>query len=282
MEQIDSWHSTILNSLSDVGRMLGAYLPSLLGAIAVLILGWLLARGVQALILRLGEGLDRFASRMGWRRHTRRLAVQHTPAQILSAVMFWLVLLLALTLAADVLGLPGLASGLGKLLSVLPALFGAITIFLVGFLFANVVREAIVRVSSSGHAARGILVARLLHGLILAISALIALGQLGVDVSLLAALIMIAFAALMLAIALAFGLGARGTVTNMIAAHYLRRVYRIGNRVRIGDIDGEVLEFTPTTVLIETEEGVISVPAHWFEQQAAMRVDLEPNDEMET
>lgn len=283
MDPISTWRLTVTQSFSDLGVVLGAWLPSLLGALVVLVLGWLLARGVKALILRLGEGLDQLAVRLGWRRHTRRLAVQHTPAQIIATVFYWLVLLLALTLAADVLGLPGLSGGLGKLLSILPALFGAGTIFLVGYLLANVTREAVVR-TSTGHAARGVLVARLLHGLILAISALLALGQIGVDVSLLATLMVVAFSALAGAIALAFGLGARDTVGNMIAAHYLRRAHRIGARVRIGEIEGEILEFTPTLVLLETDEGIAAVPAHRFELDASVRLDPEAvgDDEDET
>jgi len=275
MEQLDIWTQTITQSFDQFLVVLGTYLPNLLGALAALFGGWLLARAARTLMLRLGRGYDRLANRLGWRRGTQRLGLKNSPIEILSWVLYWLVLLFALTMAADILGMPGLATWLGKLLSVLPALFGAGAIFLIGYLLANIVREAIIAANATGRRSRDILMARLLHGLVLAVSSVVALGQLGIDVSLLAMLIVVAFAALVGAIGLAFGLGAKHTVGNMIAAHYLRRIYRVGAQVRLGDTQGELVDVTPTAVLLETDEGIVSIPAHLFEARISINLNTE-------
>lgn len=275
MKQLDSWTNAVAQSYDQFLAVLGAYLPNLLGALSALLVGWLLARGARALILRLGGAYDRLSTRLGWQRQTHRLPMQHSPADLLSWVLYWLVLLFALTVAADILGMPGLATWLGKLLSVLPSLFGAGAIFLVGYLLASIVRDAVIGASATRRRARDVLLARLLHGLVLAVTTVIALGHLGLDVSLLALLIVVAFAALAGAVGLAFGLGARDTVGNMVAAHYLRRIYRVGARVRLGDTQGELVDFTPTAVLLETDEGVTMIPAHLFEERVSVDVNTD-------
>ncbi|MEJ2455129.1 MAG: mechanosensitive ion channel [Candidatus Thiodiazotropha sp.] len=275
MNQLDNWTNTVAQSFDEFLAVLGAYLPNLLGALVALLCGWLLARGVRVLILRLGRVYDRLAVRFGWQRQAHRPSAQYLPLVVLSWVLYWLVLLFALTMAADILGMPGLATWLGKLFSVLPALFGAGAIFLVGYLFASLLREAVISASSSENRARTLLMARLLHGLVIVVSAVIALGQLGIDVSLLAMLIVVAFAALAGAFGLAFGLGARSTVGNIIAAHYLRKIYRIGTCVRLDDTQGEILDFTPTAVLLENEDGIVMVPAQLFEDRVSINLSTD-------
>ena len=278
MNQLDTWTNTVAQSFDEFLTVLGAYLPNLLGALAALFGGWLLARGARALILRLGQGYERLAVRLGWHHQTHRPPMQHSPLDLLSWVLYWLVLLFALTMAADILGMPGLATWLGKLLSILPSLFGAGAIFLVGYLLASILREAIIGAHAVRKRSQDMLMARLVHGLVVAVSAVIALGHLGIDVSLLAILIVVAFAALAGAFGLAFGFGARNTVGNMIAAHYLRRIYPVGARVQLGNTQGEVVDFTPTAVLVETDNGIAMIPAHLFEDN----ISLNPNIDGET
>ncbi len=275
MKQLDSWTNTITQSFDEFLTVLGAYLPNIAGALAALFGGWLLARAARALILRLGRGYDRLAIRLGWRHAPQRLALKNSPMEIVSWVLYWLVLLFALTMAADILGMPGLATWLGKLLSVLPSLFGAGAIFLIGYLLANIVREAVITANATGRRSRDILMARLLHGLVLAVSTVVALGHLGIDVSLLATLIVVAFAALVGAIGLAFGLGAKNTVGNMIAAHYLRRIYRVGAHIQFDNTQGELVDFTPTAVLVETDQGIVTIPAHLFETRISVNLHTE-------
>ena len=62
-------------------------------------------------------------------------------------------------------------------------------------------------------------------------------------------------------------------VANLIASHYLVRVYRPGQRVRIGEIEGRIVEFTRGAVSVETEEGRALVPARLFEDLASVRLD---------
>jgi len=71
-------------------------------------------------------------------------------------------------------------------------------------------------------------------------------------------------------LSIAFSLGARVYVSNLIGAHYLSREYRAGERVRVGGQEGVILEITPVAVVLETPEGRLTVPARLFSEEATL------------
>jgi hypothetical protein len=83
---------------------------------------------------------------------------------------------------------------------------------------------------------------------------------------------MIVLAALLGGAALAFGLGSRGVMENILAAHYVRQLYDIGQIVRIDGAQGRVLKLTATAVVLQTDEGEVVVPAQEFTRTRSMRV----------
>ena len=99
--------------------------------------------------------------------------------------------------------------------------------------------------------------------------------QLGVESRFLTLTITVVIAALIGGAALAFGLGSRTTVSNIIAAHYLRQVYRVGQTVKIRDLYGRIAEITPTAVLLDGPEGRVLVPAKDFSEVASVLMTKE-------
>ena len=99
---------------------------------------------------------------------------------------------------------------------------------------------------------------------IITAAVLIAVAGLGVDIALLTAIFSVSLAALLGGFALAFGLGARTAISNIIGSHYLRQTFEIGQSVRIGGVEGTIVEFTGNAVVLEVPEGRVIVPAKQF------------------
>ncbi len=59
-------------------------------------------------------------------------------------------------------------------------------------------------------------------------------------------------------------------MSNLIAAHYLQSVVKVGLYVRIGNIHGTVVSTTPVSIVLETEEGRVVVPASQFNETTAV------------
>jgi len=79
--------------------------------------------------------------------------------------------------------------------------------------------------------------------------------------------------------ALAFSLGARQMVSNLLAAQQLRQHYQVGDHIRIGELDGTVLEITARSVILETEEGRAQVPACQFDEQPCVVLSRNATDD---
>ena len=72
--------------------------------------------------------------------------------------------------------------------------------------------------------------------------------------------------------ALAFGLGARRSVSNLLACHYLAKWYRVGQVVRIGEHQGRILEILPAAVVLQTSAGKLYIPATQFAESPSLLV----------
>ena len=107
----------------------------------------------------------------------------------------------------------------------------------------------------------------------IALTVIIGLGQLGIDVQLLGQILAVLVSAVVLALALAFGLGAGPTVANIIALRNLSRHYQQGQRVRIDQLEGEILELSKTTVILDTEAGRAMIPAKTFQEKISVLLD---------
>jgi small-conductance mechanosensitive channel len=104
-----------------------------------------------------------------------------------------------------------------------------------------------------------------------------AADQLGIHSTLLTVVVATAVGAVLGGATLAFGLGSRVAVSNIVAIFYLLKTYRVGQTVRIGDIEGEIVEITQTGVFIASPTGRVLVPGRCFSEQTSTLVTGGPS-----
>ena len=272
IDQPALWFDQAINELIIT---LKTFLPNLLGGIALLLIGWLVAFVVRWLIMRFGKGLDAILAVVNrWTGH----AVSQ-PRWSVSALVanfaFWMILTYAVSAAAEQIGLNTFATWVLGLLGYLPGLLISLFILFIGYLVAGGVRNLILAVAESSGFQHGLTFGHLAAGLIMAFTLLLSLSQLGLDVTLFTSIITLAAAALFASGALAFGIGAADAVRNVLASHYVRKAFQPGQRVRIEELQGEILELTQVAVLVGTEEGEAWVPARQFLDKVTMILDDE-------
>jgi len=146
-------------------------------------------------------------------------------------------------------------------------------VLLAVYLASGVAAGAVTRAARSSGLASASLLGRVTRVFILTFAVIITADQLGVDVTLLVNVVTIATAVLLGGGAVAFGIGAGSVAGNIIAAHYVRRSYHVGQRVTVGSFAGEILEITRTAVILDTEEGRAMVPARLFNENVSVLVD---------
>jgi Conserved TM helix len=264
---------TLQATLNDVYRAFIEYLPHFLAALLLLFAGWLVARLLRAACIRLASGLDNLLARLGrWSRAKRRLTLTGGARILIGNVVFWVVILLFVAMAARVARLELFTAWLDRLVAWLPTLLAGGLIVLAGWFVSTLVRDVVSAALASAGSAQSELFGRIAQGAVFLAGLVIGLDQVGIDITFLTILFAIVAAGLLLSVALAFGLGARDLVANLIGAQQLTRLLEPGQVARIDGIEGQVIELTPTAVILATGEGRLAIPARRFQETAVLMV----------
>ncbi len=270
METLSQLQQLLGNSLADVVQTLTAYLPRLVIAVLLVLIGWVLARLMRSLIQRFGRSIDQLTAWMHHQTVPTAQPLTTPPSALLAKVVYWLVLLLFATAAAESLGLPGLADWVSRFMQYLPNVMASLIIMLLGFFIAGLVQSVVSSMPLLISLGSAQMLGRIVQILLITIAVLLGIDQLGVDISLLVNLITLAAASVLGGLGLAFGLGARQQVSNIIAAQSLQRLYQPGQRIRIQGIEGEIVELTSKAVIVSTSEGRAAIPAMLFSEQVSL------------
>ena len=269
----DIWIAALDNTYRELVETAAAFVPDLVGAALLFVLGWLLAIALRTFILRLGTGIDRMFYAVRDRLGLTQVELRWPISSVLAHTIYWLVIVFFLAAVSEVLDLPGLADIFDRILLYLPLLAVWAVVLLAVYLASGVAAGAVTRAARASGLASAALLGRVTRVFILTFAVIITAGQLGVDVTLLVNVVTIATAVLLGGGAVAFGIGAGGVAGNIIAAHYVRRSYHVGQRVTVGSFAGEILEITRTAVILDTEEGRTMVPARLFNENVSVLVD---------
>jgi len=208
----------IFQPLQDAIGLFLSYIPQLIGALIILIVGYIVAKVLQAVVGRVlqGIGFDRWMERGGIKQFFDRAETNQTPASILGALVFWFVFIVAITMAADALGIPQVSVILAQLIAYIPQIIAAILILILAALLANFI-SGIVRGATGSN-----VLASIAQYAIIVYAVFAALTQLGVAVQLTANTFLIVLGAVALAAALAFGIGGRELARDILEKAYNR------------------------------------------------------------
>jgi Conserved TM helix len=202
-----------------------AFLPNLLGAIIILIIGFIIAKVVGSLVRRglRAVGTDRALATGTAGEYKQRLAPGLQVSQIVGKIAFWFVFGLALLLAVSALGIEALSDAIAGVVGYLPNVVAAILILLVAIAIAGAVGGIAQRLM--GGTMLGKLVQTAVPALVITIALFMALVQLKIAIQIVVATYVLVLGAVALGFALAFGLGGRE-----VAAQMLMGAYRSGQQ----------------------------------------------------
>ena len=191
---------------------------------------------------------------------------------VASRIVFWVVLLFFVLAAAEVLELELISALLSGITAYIPRLLAGLLILFLGLWFAEVTRAVLSRASNKVGIEQSDVLGRLGQVLVLLVVFSVAAGQIGIDNTLLVALVAIFFGVMLGAVALAFSFGAKTLIANLLAAQSIAQTYTTGDTIRIGDTEGRILRITRTSLILETQEGQVLIPAKRFSEQESVQI----------
>lgn len=259
---ISAWRDVFLQAATEVGARLASFVPNLLGALVILVVGWLVSRSVELAADRALRtlGLDRAAARLRLTDVLERAGLGLTLSGLVARLVFWLLMLTFLLSSFETLGLTAVTATIDRLIAYIPNLVAAALIALLGLLFSRFVGT----LASSAAAAAGFPSAPrlglLTQVLVVGLVVVVAIEQLGVSTAVLVGPLTAVIATAGFAAGLAFALGARPVITHILAGHFLRQSLPRDAFVEVDGERGVVERIGATDTLLRNGEKAWSIP----------------------
>jgi flagellar biosynthesis protein FliQ len=221
MNRIDMLLEPIRVFLRQVGEML----PRMVLALLILIIGWLVAKAMRFAIVR-GLRAVNFhvvTERAGLDGFLHDGGIESDTTEILGMLVYWLVILGALVIGFNTLGLAYVTDLLGRIILFVPKVMVALLILAFGAYFARFIGNAITAYCRNIHIQDADLLGRLAQYAIVTFVVLIALDQVNIGGDIVRQSFLIVLAGLVFALALAFGLGGREWAAELLERWWPRR-----------------------------------------------------------
>ncbi|MBD0832709.1 mechanosensitive ion channel family protein [Aestuariibaculum sediminum] len=262
MDKLMEWNDNVMHSLSTMTNEVAQVIPNLLGALAVLIIGWFLVKIIVAVVrkaLKLAKA-DKLDEKLNEIQFLGGDNLKINSVDVITKFVKWAMYLIIIIVVTDILNLTIVSEEIRNFLRYLPQLFSAIIIFTIGLLLANFVKKAIQSFFDSVDLSGAKFISQIVFLLLLVFISITALNQAGVDTDIITSNITLVLGAFLLAFAIAFGLGAQKIVNDLLRAFYARKTYEVGQNIEFNDIIGEVERIDNTTITIKTTDGKLVVP----------------------
>lgn len=203
--------------LSAYGRVSGVIAP-LAAAFLLLLAGMFTARAARALVdaAMSKARIDEHTSRAGLNELLARLGLGKSPSAVAAFVVHWFLLVVFVVSAANVLNMTVVTELLERFALFLPSLVACVLILFGGLLFARLLSQVLSNAASANSVKGGDAVAAAAWVTVVAASAAAALEQLGVRPPLLVSAVQILLGSIGLALAVAFGLGAKDLAADFL------------------------------------------------------------------
>lgn len=215
---VQTWSDTIVASLQGLWAMVLSFLPSLIVALLVVIVGWVVAAALGRVVWQIVAAVhvDQLFERLNFKKPLERAGLKLNSGKFLGELVKWFLVLVFFMAAADILGLPQVTSFLQLVISYIPNIIVAVLILLAGAAFASFVQKLVRAGAETAELMHAGFVGSVAKWAILVFALFAALDQLGVARTFIITLLQGFVAMLAIAGGLAFGLGGQNAARSFI------------------------------------------------------------------
>jgi len=265
--------------LDRAGDQLGGFLPGFVGALALLLIGLLVAALLARAVRRglAAAGLDDAAERWGVADVLERSGLGRSLSRIVGAAVRLTLSVVVVFAALTLLGLAFLSDSLNQSILFMPKVLAALVLVLAGIVLGALVRSWVER--TSAQLDLPVPLGPVAQALVVAVFAITAAAQVTVPIGFLVVILAILLGATVGAVGLAFGLGGREIASSLSAARYVRAALSEGQTIQVGDRRGTVQRIEAAATVLRDDTNIIRIPNRRLVEEVVVIEDasLEPS-----
>lgn len=188
-----------------------SYVPAIAGAIVILVVGWLIAKVIETVIVRVLKAirLDTASDKAGISNVLAHGEIKLTISELIGAVVYWIIILVVIATALGTLNLTVASELVSRLIEYVPNILGALFILIVGAFVADFVAAVVRTAAGNAGLKKAAALAKVTKIILVIFAVVIAIEQLKIASTLIVLAVNILLISIGIGIALAFGLGCK-------------------------------------------------------------------------
>ncbi len=215
--------NTLSQTLGNFFNALALFLPRVLSMLVIIVAGFLVALVLKVIVRRIFgiASFRKYCDSAGITQMMRKAALP-PPVEFLGQVVFWVVWIVFIVLGVDALGISALREQISRFFMFLPQIFVAMVVLFIGLLIANFFSRATLLAATNANYPSARLLSSLVRLLIIVFFVTMALEQIGLGRRVVLIAFSIAFGAVMMGTAIAFGLGGRDVARRFLEKKFVQ------------------------------------------------------------
>jgi len=264
----------LLDAFASLGNSIALAIPKIAVGILLIILGLIVAKlievALRTMLVRLH--FDNLAERAGITKALMRIGLRQNLSLLLPRLAYFLVVVLLAKTASDAFGLIAISNAIGAFSSYLPNILAALLLLTLGTTVGQFMGTMVTQAAESSGLESASALGRIVSTLIIFLVSMMAIGQLKIDTEMVRIVTSILLGAGALGFGIAFGLGTRDIVRNLVTGFYTRRLLAIGQDLTIAGQRGILTAITPThTVLNREGYDIVVANSKFLDKMSAQR-----------
>lgn len=261
METISDIKNLTVESLNQMVQNIAEIAPKVLFAILILLIGWIITKFVAFLLRRTLKfaKADRLTDIINEKNLFGETDLKFNVTTIVVGFVKWVLFLVFLIIASDVMNWEIVSIEIGNLLRYLPRLFSAIALFMIGLYIANFVKKAIRGLFESFDLHGEKAISSLVFYIIIITITITALNQAGIATDIITNNLTIIMGGILATIVLGLGLGSRNVINSLLFSFYSKRNFEVGQKITIDTISGTIVSIDNICISVELDNGDVEV-----------------------
>ena len=256
--------SIFTNALELMVNTFVVAIPNLVKALLILAIGYFISRSIYgfiSLILR-KAGVDQYLSKLEQIELVAKSGISIRISDVVAKIIYVFLLLIFLVAATDILAMPALSQLVASAIGYIPSLIIAILILVFGMLGADALRKLTFSIGKSFGISGAKLISTFVFYFLFITVVMMALSQAKVDIKFMSTNLSILIAGSVFAVALGYGLAAKETAANHLAARYSKGKFQPGDKIEMDNTHGTIVRMDAESITLENEESITVIPMH--------------------
>ena len=262
MSNLPNITEILINTFQTLINQFVDFVPKLVGALVVLLIGILVAKTTAAIVSRVLKkvGFDKIGARLNDIDFIQQLQTEIKLSEIVAQVLYYFILLVFITATAETLGISAITGMVLSLVNFIPKVVAAAIMLQIGILVADALKKAVITLCQTFKVASGKLLGMIVFFFFLIITIISALGQAGINTELLESSFNLLIGGLIFAFAVGYGIASRDVMANILSSFYSKDRFKEGQVIQIDDVKGAIVSIDSTSLTLQTGETTTIFP----------------------